>query len=75
MRVDGVARTTTPGGDIIEMKNPGLTVWTAYSGHRGKDRLVHSIAKPQHQREESRSRSSREGVADRSSSTREGPGR
>jgi hypothetical protein len=32
MRLDGVARVTTPGGDVIEMKSPGLAVWTAYSG-------------------------------------------
>lgn len=33
MRLDGVARMTAPGGDVIEMKSPGLAVWTAYSGH------------------------------------------
>lgn len=33
MRLDGVARTTSPSGDVIEMKSPGLAVWTAYSGH------------------------------------------
>ncbi len=33
MRLDGVARTTTPDGQVIEIQSPGLAVWIAYSGH------------------------------------------
>ncbi len=39
MHLDGIARTTTPGGDVIGIVSPGLAVWTAYSGH-DEDRIA-----------------------------------
>jgi hypothetical protein len=31
MRLDGVARVTSPQGETIEYRNPGLAVWTVHS--------------------------------------------
>ena len=34
MRLDGYAETRVGGGTILRIENAGLSVWTAYSGHR-----------------------------------------
>ena len=36
MRLDGYAETTLGNGQLLQIENAGLVVWTAYSGH-GKD--------------------------------------
>lgn len=33
MRPDGYAEATTPKGETLRTENPGIAVWTAYSGH------------------------------------------
>lgn len=33
MRLDGYAESQTPDGATIRVDNPGIAVWTAYSGH------------------------------------------
>ncbi len=33
MRADAYAEATTPDGSTIRMEDPGIAVWTAYSGH------------------------------------------
>ena len=32
MRLDGVAETRTPNGDVLRYENPGLAVWLTHSG-------------------------------------------
>ena len=34
MRADGYAEATTADGSTIRLEDPGIAVWTAYSGHR-----------------------------------------
>ena len=33
MRADGHAEATAPDGSTIRLENPGIAVWTTYSGH------------------------------------------
>ncbi len=33
MRADGYAEARTPDGHTIRLEDPGIAVWTAYSGH------------------------------------------
>ena len=33
MRLDGFAETRTAEGSVLRIDNPGLSIWTAYSGH------------------------------------------
>jgi hypothetical protein len=33
MRLDNIARVSTRDGTVVSYENPGLSVWTAYSGH------------------------------------------
>jgi hypothetical protein len=40
MRADGFAETATPNGEIIRIENPGIAVWTAYSGHGVDEKMA-----------------------------------
>lgn len=33
MRLDGYAEARTPAGAVLRTEDPGIAVWTAYSGH------------------------------------------